>query len=114
MVKFVPDGRAVTGHRDGSVRVWDTASWDLVATICAHTEAVSALAAYGSWVVSVSRDCSLRVWDLGSRDPSGARCVRQVQLPCDAGRVVAHEQGVAVATKDRSIRTLSTLRDVQA
>jgi len=105
----VPHGRAVTGHRDGAMRVWDTLTWELVATIHAHSEAVSALSACGSWVVSGSSDCSLRVWDLGSRDPSEARCVRHIKLPGEPVRLMACEHGVAVTTKDRSIRTLISL-----
>jgi len=109
LVRFVPHGRLVTGHKDGALRVWDTLTWELVATICAHGEAVCALASCGSWVVSGSSDCTLRVWDLSARDPSGARCVRVVKLRSEVVRLMACRRGVAVTTKDRSIRTLSTV-----
>lgn len=57
-------GLVVTACRDEEVRVWDTASGDLVCTYSGHFEDVTGLALLGTDVVSVSIDGTIRKWSL--------------------------------------------------
>ena len=62
--RFVPEGRLLTGHRSGLIRVWSTRTWQCDRTLQGHEEAVTAVAAWGSVVVSGSPDGTVRLWDL--------------------------------------------------
>ena len=62
------DGRrAVSGSRDGTVRVWDLDSGATLRTLTGHTGTVTAVAisADGRRAVSGGEDETVRVWDLG-------------------------------------------------
>src|SRR5207302_1221301 len=60
--------RALSGSKDGAVRVWDLGSGQAVPTLYGHQGAVTAVAvtASGDRAVSASEDLTVRVWDLGS------------------------------------------------
>lgn len=73
-VTMDPDGQvAVSGHRDGAVRIRDIASGECRAILAGHTAEVTAvcLGPGGRFVVSGSEDRTLRVWD-----PTTAACLR--------------------------------------
>lgn len=57
-------GLVVTACRDEEVRVWDSASGDLVCTYSGHYEEVTGLVLVGRQVVSVGIDGTVRRWDL--------------------------------------------------
>ena len=61
-------GLVVTACRDEEVRVWDSASGDLVWTYSGHYEEVTGLLLLGSSIVSVSIDGTIRRWGLGRQD----------------------------------------------
>ncbi|KAJ9467863.1 putative WD repeat-containing protein [Diplonema papillatum] len=61
----------VSGHKDGTVRVWEVASGRLVKSIDAHYDWVCAVTVseppgLPKRIVSASRDRALKVWDFGS------------------------------------------------
>ncbi|WP_436535718.1 tetratricopeptide repeat protein [Actinoplanes sp. HUAS TT8] len=64
-----PDSRsAVSGGRDGTLRVWDLESGECLRILTGHTGSVLSVAAGGDGrtVVSAGRDKTVRVWDLDS------------------------------------------------
>jgi WD40 repeat protein len=64
---FSPDDKVLaSGHRDGSVKLWDMATGNNMATFTVHTEPVVSLAfsSDGKLLASASRDTTVRVWDL--------------------------------------------------
>ena len=63
---IAPDGTwLVTGHDDGTVRTWDTASGQPCATLTAHTKRVTAMAIApdGTWLATGHDDGTVRTWD---------------------------------------------------
>jgi len=66
---FSPDGaQLVSASRDGTLRIWDTASGDLLATLEGHTSRVSdvAFSPDGDLIASASNDRTIRLWDAAS------------------------------------------------
>ena len=66
-VTFSPDGdRLATGREDGSVIVWDTATWQETLTLSGHTSAITDLAFSpdGLRLAAGSEDGQVSVWDL--------------------------------------------------
>ncbi len=57
--------RALTGSENGTVRVWDTARWQLLCSLKGHTHSVTscALSDDGRLALSASDDKMLRVWN---------------------------------------------------
>jgi WD40 repeat protein len=67
---MLPDGhQAITGHLDGTIRVWDLRTGHAVRTIAAHTAPVSCLAVTGDGrhCISGSNDKTLKIFELVSR-----------------------------------------------
>ena len=67
-VAVAPDGTwLATGHEDGTVRTWDTATGQPRATLAGHTDGVSAIAIApdGTRIATVSWDGTIRIWDAG-------------------------------------------------
>jgi WD40 repeat protein len=96
-VAVVDGGRAVSGSRDGTLRVWDLESGRTLQTLKGHTNWVTALAVLdGGRAVSGSRDGTLRVWDLES-----GRSLKTLEV---------HTTGVTTAVWDlerrQSLKTL--------
>ncbi len=70
-VAFSPDGtQIVSGGRNKTVIVWDTASGDEVRSLVGHNDLVSSVAFSpdGTRIVSGSWDKTLRIWDAASGD----------------------------------------------
>ncbi len=68
---ITPDGRhVVTGAMDGTARVLDAATGQLLAVLTGHDERVSGVAVSpdGRWVLTTSWDHRARRWDLGVLD----------------------------------------------
>mmetsp|Transcript_33463 Transcript_33463/g.105419 ORF Transcript_33463/g.105419 Transcript_33463/m.105419 type:complete len:691 (-) Transcript_33463:7-2079(-) len=60
---FRPEERIFSGHKSGAIRVWCSETLTCVANLQCHDDAVSALTAYGSWLVTGSMDGSVRMWN---------------------------------------------------
>ena len=66
-VTYAPDGRFVaTASDDGTVRIWETESHAVVATLDDHSSCVNQVvfAPDGSWFATSSCDHTVRTWDL--------------------------------------------------
>jgi WD40 repeat protein len=117
---FVAGGRLVTGHGNGTIRVWDAQTYTPQATAFAHSEAVTCMAVCGTSLISASNDGLVKIWDLGAVDLSCDSCelkwIKVIRLPCEVvSLVTASPNSVFCSTKDRSIRRLSwsnLVRDV--
>jgi len=55
---------AVSGARDGTLRVWDVQRGKLLRLLRGHTSSVRCLDVYGNRAVSGSYDCTCRLWNL--------------------------------------------------
>jgi WD40 repeat protein len=68
-VAFSPDGsRLASGGHDRTIKVWDTASGQMLRTLNGHTSRVNSVAFSpdGSRLVSASEDQTIKVWDTAS------------------------------------------------
>ena len=73
-VTFSPDGKMlVSGHRDGSIYSWDTATGKQLSTFTGAAGNVTALAFSpdGTILVNGNNDGSIRLWDLSTYTPIG-------------------------------------------
>ena len=66
--QFTANGNLVTGSEDGTLKVWDAAKGDLLATIRAHEDAIRAVALLpnGETMLSASDDGTVKRWDLNT------------------------------------------------
>ena len=81
-IRLSPDGRrVVTGHADGSVRIFDVHTGALLAVLPAHVEQVPALAIHPTEprLVTGSWDRTVRVWDLDTLDQPAPALLAQVR-----------------------------------
>src|SRR5439155_27280427 len=65
-IAFSADGRTVaSGHDNGKVRFWDTATQKFIGEIAAHPKPVSAIAfaPKGEFIATAGEDRVVRVWD---------------------------------------------------
>ena len=66
---FSPDGRwLASGSRDGSARIWDPSSGELIRTLSGHPKGINSLSFSrdGSWLATSGDDAIVRVWSLSS------------------------------------------------
>ena len=68
-VGFSPDGRTIaSGSRDSTIRLWDAASGEEIATMTGHAGAVNSItfSPDGKTIASGGRDRTVRIWDAES------------------------------------------------
>ena len=64
-------GRIVTGHKDGTLRIWDARRGALLATATGHTVEVEQIAILGDTLITGSWDLTARRWAYPSGEPRG-------------------------------------------
>ena len=108
---FSGDGSLVgTASTDGTARVWESATGDLVAELRGHTAAVEWLAfsSSGRFVTTVAEDLTVRLWDLGDEIT--------VRLPKAINEVVVADatgSRIAVLEDGGALKFLDTGRGVR-
>jgi WD40 repeat protein len=68
-VAYSPDGRFVaSGSNDGTVKLWDTATWNVLYTLGEHEHPVNSVAfsPNGQCFVSAGSDYMVRIWETAS------------------------------------------------
>ncbi len=107
---YSPDGRSiVSGSRDGTVKIWDTASGKCVSTFEGHKSDVTS-ASYapdGKYVVSGSRDSTVKIWDTAS-----GKCVRTLEGHRGEVTAVAYApdgKGIVSGGMDKTIKIWDVL-----
>ncbi|HET7499462.1 MAG TPA: protein kinase [Kofleriaceae bacterium] len=88
-------GRLVTGHEDGTLRIWDARDGRLLATASGHSANIAELAITGDELISNSWDLTTRRWALPSGEPRGL--VRRFDRIVDAVTVSPGGQLIAAA-----------------
>ena len=56
----------VSGHRDGSLRVWNKATGRCDQDLQGHTDVVTGIASWERYLVSGSLDQTIKVWEMGA------------------------------------------------
>ena len=103
-VVFSADGALVaTASTDGTARVWESATGDLVADLRGHGAAVEAIAfsSRGRYVTTVGADLTIRLWDLGAeRTLRGSHSVVGVAVAPSGSRVAVAEEDGPLSIRD--------------
>lgn len=79
IVLYESSGLAITACRDEDIRVWSTASTQLLHIFTGHFEEVTGLALSGHTLLSVSIDATLRKWGLAPQELQKA--IEETKIP---------------------------------
>ncbi len=103
-VVFSAGGALVaTASTDGTARIWESATGDLVADLRGHGAAVESIAfsSRGRYVTTVGADLTIRLWDLGAeRTLRGSHSVVGVAVAASGSRVAVAEEDGALSIRD--------------
>ena len=101
----VLEGRpiAISGARDGTLRVWNVDTGEHIHTLAGHQHSVRCLDVAGNLVASASYDCSCRVWNVDT-----GKCIHVLRGHYHQIYAVAFD-GVRIATGslDSTVRVWS-------
>jgi WD40 repeat protein/serine/threonine protein kinase/tetratricopeptide (TPR) repeat protein len=98
-VAFAADGKRVAAARSGIVKVWDTVSGELHATLAGHTEGITSLMFFadGRTLLSCGSDGTVKFWDLPTRqERTSLRGVAGAVMAADGSFLVTRGWGGAV------------------
>jgi WD40 repeat protein len=111
-IAFSPDDNMLAcGFQDGSIRVWDVQTSNLVQSFEGHEKGVPSVAfsSCGTMVVSGSRDKTARIWNMSS---DRCKCVLEGHLDwvvavcwCGTDRVISGSEDASVRVWDVSSQT---------
>jgi WD40 repeat protein/tRNA A-37 threonylcarbamoyl transferase component Bud32 len=106
-------GHVVTGHADGSMKLWDARTGACLRTITSHTATLSAIELRGDSFVSHSWDGTLRRWAFPSGDARGSfKAFSEAAMSPDAQRIASVDGSSAVSlwdtAQDRLLEQLPT------
>ncbi|HEU4730022.1 MAG TPA: protein kinase, partial [Kofleriaceae bacterium] len=98
-------GRAITGHEDGTLRIWDARQGLLLATATGHSAYLGEIAILGDVVITSGWDLTTRRWALPSGEPRGVikrfdRVVDAVALSPSGHLIAAAEDPASVSLWD--------------
>lgn len=88
------NGSAVSGGNGGLLRVWSVATYEQIAQLRGHTDAVTALALDGNFLLSGSEDGTVRVWDSHAHSVSSTCMHRTPRSPFGSARKPARRPPV--------------------
>ena len=105
----------IVGYDDGTVRVWESATWREVAMFTAHTDRVAALAVSDdeSRLVTTSATGNRRLWDLSSQEMLAERDgagVAKLAFAPGGDRVFAGRSGGIEVLSADNLELVLTLR----
>ena len=97
VVMFNVDGNVLaSGHKNGSIRLWDINTGKVIQTLRGHADAVSSIsfAPDGKTLTSTSKDATARLWDLNT----GEQIYSLTGIDRTTWRVFFYPNGLALAT----------------
>jgi WD40 repeat protein len=66
----------ITGHTEGTIKIWDLSSKACTKTLAGHTNAITALICSPSHLISAALDKTLKIWDLKTGE-----CIHTFKVP---------------------------------
>ena len=105
-------GLVVTACRDEEVRVWNSATGDLVHVLVGHYEEVTGLALSGDLLLSISIDGTLRRWSLAPSDLKKA--IEEAASPKLARDVPEPESDLGMLTAEEEAELRALMEDEEA
>ena len=105
-----------TGGKDQTVKVWDAKTFECLATMAGHTEAVTAVIfskkeeGEGVRVVSASEDACIKVWRTPGKKTTKKPIIRSIMAhskPVNALAISGNDKWLASGSQDRSAKVFS-------
>jgi len=95
-VAFSPNGKTIASASvDGTIKLWDTATGQLLRTLQGHTSNVNSIAFSpdGKTIVSASSDATIKIWDIATGD-----VLRSIDAQGPVDAVAFSPDGKSIAT----------------
>jgi WD40 repeat protein len=72
----------ISGSRDGSIRIWNSTTWQQIAILTEHSVRAIAISPDGHTLASTSCDKTARLWDLENGQPVGSPLQHVKEVNC--------------------------------